>query len=242
MATRAQFVEAVFRKLNVPWTGPNRNIGVAWAAAEGSNALNNPLDTTEEWPLATEFNDVGVKNYPTWQDGIDATVETFNNGDYDGLLAALRSESATVVDKLNAINASPWGTTISETLYGDVQSKFASYNTEVAGSPPDSDVAPTRDKAPSEKEEEAIGRNEHKFADLPVLKEGDSSKSVLIATVLLKFFGFLVAEGEDAPSDKAEPSSEFTPAVTKSVTLMQQMYNLKTDGVIGSEMWTAFFI
>lgn len=47
-----------------------------WARHENTDALNNPLATTLDWDGATNFNSVGVKNYPSLDDGIDATQET----------------------------------------------------------------------------------------------------------------------------------------------------------------------
>ena len=82
---------------------------VAMEAEQNTAALNNPLATTEPGYGGTDLagNSAGVKNYPTWQDGIDATVATLKNGLYDGVLAALSSGSA--VQVLQQWAKSPWG-------------------------------------------------------------------------------------------------------------------------------------
>jgi hypothetical protein len=57
----------------------------------------------------TRFNRVGVKNYATYQDGIDANAHALMNGRYTNILDALRAgTSATAVAQ--AIADSPWGT------------------------------------------------------------------------------------------------------------------------------------
>lgn len=51
----------------------------------------NPLNTTEPWAGATSFNAVGVKNYASYQDGLNATAAVLNNGLYPSLLNALKT-------------------------------------------------------------------------------------------------------------------------------------------------------
>ncbi len=52
---------------------------------------------------------MGVKNYATYQDGIDANAHALMNGRYPNILDALRAgNSATAVAQ--AIANSPWGT------------------------------------------------------------------------------------------------------------------------------------
>ena len=59
---------------------------VAVAAEEGTRARDNADDTTEPEPGASTYNWVGVRNYPTWSEGIAATVTTLENGDYGAIL------------------------------------------------------------------------------------------------------------------------------------------------------------
>ncbi len=93
-----------------PQTSCNTAAVTAWQAAEGSNpAWHNPLDTTQPEAGSHPVNSVGVQAYPTWQDGLRATVTTLDNGLYGPVLAALAAgTSAQAV--ADAVTASPWGT------------------------------------------------------------------------------------------------------------------------------------
>ena len=97
-------------KLNMPITSENVRAISAWEQAEGTKASFNPLATTQGgFNGETRFNSVGVKNYATYQDGINANAHALTNGRYQNILDALRAgNSATAVAK--AIANSPWGT------------------------------------------------------------------------------------------------------------------------------------
>ena len=97
-------------KLNMPITSENVRAISAWEQAEGTKASFNPLATTQSgFAGETRFNSVGVKNYATYQDGIDANAHALMNGRYTNILDALRAgNSATAVAQ--AIADSPWGT------------------------------------------------------------------------------------------------------------------------------------
>ena len=65
-----------------------------WAATEtlaDSGAKYNLLNTTLAWANTTNFNSAGVKNYASWEDGINATIATLKLSYYAGLLQALSS-------------------------------------------------------------------------------------------------------------------------------------------------------
>lgn len=70
----------------------------------------NPFDTTLGAPGATNYNAVGVKNYPTAKVGIEATASTLEEPQYAELLRELRSGHASVRQLEEAEDASPWGT------------------------------------------------------------------------------------------------------------------------------------
>lgn len=79
--------------------------------AEGSPCANNPLDTTENYPGATDCNKVGVKNYASFTDGLKATATTLNlnmNG-YAAIRDGLKS-GADPISIGQAIASSAWGT------------------------------------------------------------------------------------------------------------------------------------
>jgi hypothetical protein len=96
-----------------PQTACNLSAIEAWERAEGGNwensAAYNPLDTTMPESGASSMNSVGVKAYPSWQEGFSATLTTLENGNYPGILSALSAgNNAQAV--ANAVAASPWGT------------------------------------------------------------------------------------------------------------------------------------
>ncbi len=108
-ADRAQWATDVLNKLGMPVTSENLEAMAAWAQAEGTSAGFNPIATTQSMPGATNFNSVGVKNYASYADGVQATVTTLTNGHYPNILAALQAgNSAIAVGQ--AVANSPWGT------------------------------------------------------------------------------------------------------------------------------------
>ncbi len=89
--TAADWTTGVLKGLGAPVTA--RNIGFLhiWHTFEGGTAANNPLNTTQAAKGATEYNSAGVKNYPSAGVGIQATVQTLENGKYSSIVNALRS-------------------------------------------------------------------------------------------------------------------------------------------------------
>ena len=96
-----------------PVTGCNIGFVQAWERAEGGNwenaAVANPLDTTEREPGSWSMNSVGVQAYPSWQEGLQATVTTIRNGNYQGILSALAAGDDPQ-GAADAVASSPWGT------------------------------------------------------------------------------------------------------------------------------------
>jgi hypothetical protein len=115
MATRGEFAKALLPAIGAPVTKRNMWALLAWMQAEGGEAKNNPLNTTEEWPGATIYNWVGVKNYPSFKDGVAATARTLNYGaehrryGYAAIRKRLRND-AWAYNTLRAVEASDWGT------------------------------------------------------------------------------------------------------------------------------------
>lgn len=96
-------------RLGMPKTRENVRAIVAWQLAEGTDAAYNPLATTRKHPGATDFNSVGVKNYPDYEAGMTETIEALHNGLYEEILGALaRGTDANAVG--HAIEGSRWGT------------------------------------------------------------------------------------------------------------------------------------
>lgn len=102
----------LLRKLHAPNSTQNRRLLRAWARAEGGTARYNPLNTTEPWAGATDYNSAGVKNYPSGADGIAATYLTLVNGHYIGIVNSLRAGRMTAqrIVERNAAEFDTWGT------------------------------------------------------------------------------------------------------------------------------------
>ena len=94
-----QWASALLGALGDPTTGANIGSLVNWAAREGGNwhntAYYNPINTTQVMPGSTAMNKlgggVGVQAYTSWQQGIQATVKTLQNGLYGDILAAFQT-------------------------------------------------------------------------------------------------------------------------------------------------------
>lgn len=88
------FFTAVLTAIGAPPTAANLRSMDAWRTHETPwppVAANNPLNTTQQMTGATDYNSVGVKNYPSSLEGIAATATTLLNGNYGDVVAALRS-------------------------------------------------------------------------------------------------------------------------------------------------------
>ncbi len=108
-ASRTQFAHDLLAKLGMPDTAENVRAIKAWAQAEGTDAGFNPLATTRRAAGTTDFNSVGVKNYPSYTDGVQATADTLRNGLYGTILDAL-SQGTSAQNVAQAIASSRWGT------------------------------------------------------------------------------------------------------------------------------------
>jgi hypothetical protein len=96
-------------KAGLPITSENVRAVEAWQQAEGTAATFNPLATTQGgYAGSTNFNSVGVKNFVSYQDGIDANAKVLNNGLYPNIIAALKKGDS-ALDVALAIKDSPWG-------------------------------------------------------------------------------------------------------------------------------------
>lgn len=117
-----QFGTDLLNMLGAPATDENLRYLAAWSQAEGGDASFNPFNTTEAYSGATNYNSVGVKNYPSYQAGLEATYRTLVDGaqsdGYQRIIDALRrGDSAMSVAQAEA--STPWGTgTLIEQVLG----------------------------------------------------------------------------------------------------------------------------
>ncbi|MEM3008366.1 MAG: hypothetical protein QXY15_09985, partial [Candidatus Nitrosotenuis sp.] len=85
-----------------------------WWAAEGGNGgpygnINpspkwNWLCVTRKTIGSTDYNKVGVQNYPNWGMGLYATYKTLTNGRYGDIIRALRSGDPFVNRPINGLS------------------------------------------------------------------------------------------------------------------------------------------
>lgn len=110
---RNDWLHAFYDALSVPHTNRNAWAGVSWIQAEGGTALWNPLNTTQRMPGSWNYNSVGVQNYVSFEQGLEATVKTILQArtslGYYLILERLRA-SARPSSTLRAVEKSQWGT------------------------------------------------------------------------------------------------------------------------------------
>src|SRR3954452_10425818 len=70
------WAEACLQVMGAPRCHANLVVTISWQAQEGTQAAWNPLATTHRMDGSTDFNSVGVQNYRTLAQGLQATKET----------------------------------------------------------------------------------------------------------------------------------------------------------------------
>jgi hypothetical protein len=89
--TTDALLAAVLQRLSLPVSQQNLSLLRTMARGEGMNpAYFNPLATTQPEPGAGSFNSVGVREYGSFDQGVQATADTLRNGNYDNVLAGMR--------------------------------------------------------------------------------------------------------------------------------------------------------
>lgn len=149
MATREQFATDWLAGLGVPAYEGGLLSLVNLIYAEGSKAENNPDDTIQPEPGATPFNtfdgNLHVWNYPNYDEGVKAAIETMRNGENTEVVNALTARLSAEVVTQAIVSHSSWSTAGNlylETL-PHVQSNFKEVaSVEVAGSVPTPAPAP----------------------------------------------------------------------------------------------------
>jgi hypothetical protein len=106
-----QWARALLTEIGAPDCAENRVLVIAWQAQESTEARFNPLATSHDMVGATDFNAVGVKNYRSVGQGLDATRETLEGGSssygYEEILSSLRACSDAEATAW-FVNASAW--------------------------------------------------------------------------------------------------------------------------------------
>ena len=109
--TYPQWAALFLPRIGAPVCGNNLVAVVAWQAQEGTRAAWNPLATTQGMAGATQFNSVGVRNYASLEQGLQATALTLWRGrssyGYGPVVQGLRA-CAPPMWTAQAIQASLW--------------------------------------------------------------------------------------------------------------------------------------
>lgn len=120
--TDVNFYKKLLETIGAPVTPENLKFLYAWRQSEGRGGKFNPFNTTLNMPGATNFNEVGVKNFSSLDDGLIATVKTLTNGRYKCILDGLRKDLGADVIAGCRMDLKTWGT-------GDLVAKVISgYN------------------------------------------------------------------------------------------------------------------
>jgi hypothetical protein len=101
---------AFLRTIGAPGCRSNLVVLVAWQYSEFTQAAWNPLADTLPMPGSTAFNSIGVQNYVSLEQGLDAVRHTLTNGPtlgYPAIVSGLTSCSDAMTTA-QAIRASAW--------------------------------------------------------------------------------------------------------------------------------------
>lgn len=106
-----EFYKAILTGLGANVTDEKMKFLKAWRQGEGGKAKNNPFNTTKKLPISglSNYNSVGVKNYPTPETGVQATVATLNLPYYKNLVELLRNDNVTAAQLANCPDLNTWG-------------------------------------------------------------------------------------------------------------------------------------
>ena len=134
MNTRGAFAEAVLRGIGAPVSQSNMSSMLAWMTGENTRAAFNPLATMRQSKTlgedAGQFNEAGVRDYKSFDQGVAATIETLNLNYYTDIVSALQ-RGTTPVELRDLVVASPWGTTKFGT--GDTKDLLVPLGTQAGG-------------------------------------------------------------------------------------------------------------
>jgi hypothetical protein len=86
-----QFFKEILTKIGAPDTQGNLIWLKGWRQAEGGKALYNPWNSTKiQGGVPSNYNKIGVQNYFTKDNGVNATYLTMTNGKYPNIIKALK--------------------------------------------------------------------------------------------------------------------------------------------------------
>jgi uncharacterized coiled-coil protein SlyX len=106
-----QWAGLFLSSMHLPTCHENLVLVVAWEVQEFTQAAWNPLATTHRMPGSTDFNSIGVQDYVSLGQGLDATRETLEYGADVYRYGAIVDSLAACNDAMTtaeAVNASSW--------------------------------------------------------------------------------------------------------------------------------------
>lgn len=104
------YARDILAGIGAPSTSENIRLMEAWIRAEGTDPSNfNPLATTQGAEGDRTLNSHGVRGYNSYEQGLQATIQTLLNGYYGPIIEALKAGNNALA-VADAIAASPWGT------------------------------------------------------------------------------------------------------------------------------------
>lgn len=113
--SRINFALGVLSYAGWPATEGNIKALVTWMQKENTTAGYNPLATSRPMPGAGFYNYLtddkksGVRNYTSFEQGVQATVETINNGNYPNIVEGFKG-GLSGPEGLNLGDLAMWGT------------------------------------------------------------------------------------------------------------------------------------
>jgi hypothetical protein len=148
---RAAFARAVLTAVGVGTPSQTQvDMMLAWMNAEhgaadaSPQAAFNPLNTTLATTGSSNFNSFGpggqyhVRNYSTWQEGVNATAQTLAQSNFSPIVAALKASNGNSF--VQAIGSTGWGTSPQAVAQG--LGAGTSYNGDVGTSTGTAGVGP----------------------------------------------------------------------------------------------------
>ena len=111
IGTDDDFYKKLLQELGAPTSEENLKFLHAWRQSEGKSGKYNPFNTTQSMMGATNFNNVGVKNYASTDDGFKATIKTLKNGRYNCIVNGLKNDIGAKKISTDCISdLKTWGT------------------------------------------------------------------------------------------------------------------------------------
>lgn len=95
MSTYRDFFTDVLNRLNLPVTDDALNAFYAVCTLEGYNTRFNPLNSVVPSGDSTPFNDVGVQDYKSYDNGISGTVSLLEGEPWVNVVSAIRNKQTT---------------------------------------------------------------------------------------------------------------------------------------------------